>query len=124
MSFRLDIVSPEQVVWSGEADFILAKTIEGDIGILTDHEPFMGAVATGAVKVRSNSDEFVFGVHGGFLQVLRNQVTLLTDRAEVAEGDLETAREVAERLAEEAPPEEETVISAEGEVRTGEDVEE
>lgn len=98
MTFRVDIVSPESVVWTGEADFLLAKTTEGDVGILTDHEPLMAALATGAVKVRSDAREFVIGVHGGFLQVLQNQVTLLTDRAEMAEGDLAAAREVAERL--------------------------
>ncbi|MDP8957641.1 MAG: F0F1 ATP synthase subunit epsilon [Actinomycetota bacterium] len=100
MSFRVDVVSPEGVVWSGQAEFLLATTTEGDIGILTDHEPLMAALATGPVKVRSDSQEVVIGVHGGFLQVLHNQVTLLTDRAEMAEGDLEAARRLAEELAE------------------------
>jgi F-type H+-transporting ATPase subunit epsilon len=112
MSFRLDIVSPEVVVWSGEADFLLARTTEGDMGILTDHEPFLGLLATGAVKVRSDSREVIVGVHGGFLQVYRNQVTLLTERAEIAEGDIEEARRIAEELAEREAAAEQEASSA------------
>ena len=62
------------------------RTTEGEIGILTDHEPVMAALSTGAVIIESGNDRTTVGVHGGFLQVLRNQVTLLTDRAEVATG--------------------------------------
>ena len=89
---------PRLMVWSGEADFLVARTTEGEIGILTDHEPVMAALATGAVIIESGNDRTTVGVHGGFLQVLRNQVTLLTDRAEVASGGREGAAELAAEL--------------------------
>jgi F-type H+-transporting ATPase subunit epsilon len=98
MPFQVDVVSPEAVVWSGEADFLVARTTEGEIGILTDHEPVMAALATGAVIIESGNDRTTVGVHGGFLQVLRNQVTLLTDRAEIATGGREGAAELAAEL--------------------------
>jgi F-type H+-transporting ATPase subunit epsilon len=99
-SFQLDVVSPEATAWSGEAEFVVARTTEGEIGILADHEPLLAALTTGAVIVEHGSDRTTIGVHGGFLQVFNNQVTLLTDRAQVTIGTKEEAAEVAESLRE------------------------
>lgn len=99
--FHVDVVSPEQTVWSGEASIVIARTPDGELGIMADHEPLMGALATGSVEIEGNSGErTTIGVHGGFLQVLDNQVTLITDRAQIAE-DHEQARRVAMELADE-----------------------
>jgi F-type H+-transporting ATPase subunit epsilon len=97
-SFQVDVVSPEATVWSGEAQFIVARTTEGEIGILADHEPLMAALTTGAVIVEHGASKTTIGVHGGFLQVLANQVTLLTDRAQITEGGREQAVAAAESL--------------------------
>jgi F-type H+-transporting ATPase subunit epsilon len=103
--FQLDVVSPEATVWSGQATFVVAKTPEGELGIMADHEPLMGALVTGPVSVEDEEgNRTTIGVHGGFIQVLHNQVTLITDRAQIAEGGKEEARELAEELA--AAPEE------------------
>lgn len=98
-AFQVDVVSPEATVWSGEATFVIARTPDGEIGILADHEPVMAALETGAVVVESSRGRTTIGVHGGFLQILDNQVTLLTDRATVAEGGRDEAIRVAEELA-------------------------
>lgn len=83
-SFQVDVVSPEATVWSGEATIVVARTPEGELGIMADHEPLMGALATGPVEIESESgDRTTIGVYGGFIQVLENQVTLITDRAQV-----------------------------------------
>jgi F0F1-type ATP synthase epsilon subunit len=58
----------------------------------------MAALATGAVKVVHGDGITTAGIHGGFLQIYRNQVTLLTDRAEIAEGGVEEARRAAAEL--------------------------
>jgi len=97
-SFQVDIVTPEAVVWSGEAEMLLARTTEGDIGVLADHEPTMAALATGAVTIRHGDTITAAGIHGGFLQIFKNQVTLLTDSAELTEGGIEAARETAAAL--------------------------
>ena len=98
-TFQVDVVSPEATVWSGEASIVIARTPEGELGIMADHEPLMGALTTGPVVIESETGErTTIGVHGGFIQVLRNQVTLITDRAQVTT-DHEAAREVAARLA-------------------------
>ena len=99
-AFNVDVVSPEATVWSGEATFVVARTTEGEIGIMADHEPVMAALATGAVKIESEAETVTIGVHGGFLQILNNQVTLLTDRAELSKGDADDARKLAEGLRE------------------------
>lgn len=99
-SFQVDVVSPEATVWSGMATFVVAKTPEGELGVMADHEPLMGALVTGPVIIEDESGKrTTIGVHGGFLQVLNNQVTLITDRAQLAEGGREEAREVARQLA-------------------------
>ena len=98
-SFRVDVVSPEATVWSGLATIVVARTPEGELGIMADHEPLMGALATGPVEIEAESGErTTIGVHGGFIQVLRNQVTLITDRAQVTT-DTAAAKEVAAELA-------------------------
>lgn len=97
-TFQVDVVTPESIVWSGEADFLLTRTVDGDIGVYADHEPTMAALGTGATEIKHGSNRTIVGVHGGFLQIFRNQVTLLTDRAEISEG--EDALELAQSLAE------------------------
>jgi F-type H+-transporting ATPase subunit epsilon len=100
--FRVDVVSPEATVWSGEANFVLARTPDGEIGILADHEPLLASLVTSAVEVEGvDGTRTIIGVHGGFLQVLANQVTLLTDRAQVTQGTRADAVRVAAELAEE-----------------------
>lgn len=87
-------------MWSGEAEILLTRTTEGEIGILADHEPTMAALATGSSLIRTvDGQEVSLAIHGGFLQIFRNEVTLLTDRAEIAEGDADDAKRLAEALA-------------------------
>ena len=97
-SFHVDVVSPEAVVWSGEAELVTARTTEGDIGIMAGHEPTMAALATGSAEIHAGKEKVAVAVHGGFLQIFRNQVTLLSDRAEIVQGDADAAREHAQTL--------------------------
>ncbi len=100
-SFHLDVVSPESIVWSGDAEMLVTRTTEGEIGILADHEPTMAALATGSTVIHpAEGDRVTIALHGGFLQIFQNEVTLLTDRAEIADGDVEQARELAQAFAE------------------------
>ena len=116
-SFTVDVVSPDARMWHGKATFLVAKTPEGEIGIMADHEPMMGALVTSAVTVEGvDGGQTIIAVHGGFIQVLANQVTLLTDRAQITEGSRADAVEAAEALAEaagEAEAEEALASSAE-----------
>lgn len=99
-AFRLDVVSPERIVWSGEAELLVTRTTEGEIGIMADHEPTMAALATGSTVIHPvDGSPVTVALHGGFLQIFQNEVTLLTDRAQIAEGDVDEARELARELA-------------------------
>lgn len=99
-AFSVDVVSPEGNLWSGDAEFLVARTTEGEIGILAGHEPLMAALAAGAVLIDHDGDQrTTIAVHGGFMQVVENRVTLLTDRARITAGDRAEAIEEARRLA-------------------------
>lgn len=100
MTLHVEVVSPERILWTGDADMVSARTIGGgDIAFLTGHAPFVGALDTGRVTVRPTDgpDEWV-AVHGGFVEVSNDRVTILSDVAELASQiDVERARAAAER---------------------------
>ena len=87
MSLQVQVVSPERILWSGEAEMVTARTVEGgDITFLSGHAPFVGALEVGRVTVRpQDGDDTFFAVHGGFVEVSDDDVSLLTDVAESSE---------------------------------------
>ena len=101
----MQVVSPERILWSGDADMVIARTVDGgEIAFLTGHAPFVGALEICKVMVQpieGGSDELI-AVHGGFVEVSNNRVSLLSDVAETADQiDAERARR-ARAAAEEA----------------------
>ena len=102
MSLAVEVVSPERILWSGEADMVVARTTDGDIAFLTGHAPFIGALGIGAVVVEeSNKQQTKIAVHGGFVEVSNNRVTILSDVAELV-GDIDVARARAAKEAADA----------------------
>jgi len=99
MTLHVEVVSPERILWTGDADMVIARTLGGgDIAFLTGHAPFVGALDIGTVTVRppEGADELV-AVHGGFVEVSNDRVTILSDVAELASQiDVERARRAAE----------------------------
>lgn len=83
---NVELVVPDRRVWSGSAQMVVARTSEGDIGILTGHEPVLGLLVTGQVSVRMADGELLaVAVHGGFLSVADDNVSILAEVAELAE---------------------------------------
>ena len=81
MPLNVELVSPSQRVWSGQASFISARTIEGDLGVLPGHAPLFGVLVDGKVSIKSTDGTTTeFEVHGGFLSVANNRVSILTER--------------------------------------------
>ncbi len=80
MTLNVELVSPTERVWSGEATSVSARTIDGDLGILTGHTPLFGVLVDGTVSITgvdgSTSD---FNVSGGFLSVSNNRVSILSE---------------------------------------------
>jgi F-type H+-transporting ATPase subunit epsilon len=106
--FTVDIVTPEGVIWQGEATFVLARTSDGEIGILADHEPTMGELVPGAAHIEGADGEMLdIALRGGFLQIHSNTVTLVTDHAAIVDEGLDAARAMAAKFAHEAEQHEE-----------------
>lgn len=87
MTLQVQIVSPERVLWSGEAEMVTARVIEGgDITFLTGHVPYLGALDIGRLVVRPDEGaDVAFAVHGGFVEVSHDTVSVLSDVAELPE---------------------------------------
>jgi F-type H+-transporting ATPase subunit epsilon len=77
------VISPEAVLFEGEADSLVAPAFDGEVGILTGHAPMMTLLGKGLLRIGS-SGERRFSVEGGFLQVADNQVRVVTDKATTA----------------------------------------
>jgi len=77
---NVELVSPEKKVFSGEAVSVSARTLEGDLGILTDHAPLLGVLVDGKVTIKgSDGSTNEFNVSGGFLSVSNNRVSILAE---------------------------------------------
>jgi len=102
-TFHLDVVSPEAVLWSGEAVMLITRTTEGEMGVLAHHQPLMASLVPWSAEITPAAGPNVtLAVRGGFLQVGANRVTVLTDMARPVEGDVEEARRAAAAMAAEA----------------------
>ncbi|MBJ7460493.1 MAG: ATP synthase F1 subunit epsilon [Ilumatobacteraceae bacterium] len=101
--FRIEVVSPERVVFSGETTQIITRTIGGgEIAFLPGHTAFLGALTENHTRVwLADGTIMNLAIHGGFVEVSNNVVTLLTDGAELGtEIDIERARRAVERAEE------------------------
>jgi F-type H+-transporting ATPase subunit epsilon len=78
------VISPENTIFDGEADAVVAPAWDGEIGILRGHAPLMALLGSGEMRVTRGGSVEHFHLEGGFLQVVDNVVTVLSERAEVA----------------------------------------
>ncbi len=80
----VSVVSADHEIWSGEASMVVAKTVEGEIGILAGHEPLLAILAAGEVRVNTTSGErLVARADDGFLSVENDTVTIVARDAEL-----------------------------------------
>jgi len=102
-TMQVELVSVERPIWSGEATAVYARTTEGEIGVLPGHAPVLGALAPGwLVRIlQADGVEQKVAVHGGFLSVREDGVSVLAEMAESSEEiDVARAREALERAGE------------------------
>jgi F-type H+-transporting ATPase subunit epsilon len=93
---RVDIVTAERVVYSEDADMVLAPGSQGQLGILPHHAPLMATLEPGELLVRKGGEEYSMAISGGFLEVRPDRVIVLADSAERAE-EIDTSRAEAAR---------------------------
>jgi F-type H+-transporting ATPase subunit epsilon len=81
---EVEVVSPDRTLYSGEAEMVVCRTVDGEIAFLANHTPLIGALEPCVVRIVAENDggEVAFAVAGGFVEVSDNQVILLADRAE------------------------------------------
>ncbi|TFV80252.1 F0F1 ATP synthase subunit epsilon [Blastococcus sp. CT_GayMR20] len=99
-TLQVELVAVERKIWSGEASMVIARTTEGELGVLPGHAPLLGQLAEGGVvTIRTDSGEdVVVAAHGGFLSVTERGVSILAETAEIStEIDVERAREALRR---------------------------
>ena len=105
------IITPEDTIFDGEADLVIARIADGEIGVLVDHAPVVSTVEIGDVRIRQNDERHVFATSDGFFKVSENLVQILVEEAvpagtidvDEAENRIEEAsREISELADEEA----------------------
>jgi F-type H+-transporting ATPase subunit epsilon len=102
-TLQVELVAVERRIWSGEATMVIARTTEGELGVLPGHAPLLGQLAEGGVvRIRPESgDELIVAAHGGFLSVTPERVSILAESAEIsAEIDVDRARDALRRATE------------------------
>ena len=106
------VIEPERVLYEGEADLVVARIADGDIGVMVDHAPVVSMVEIGAVRITQDDQRYVFATSDGFFKVSENLVQILVEeatppdeidvseaesRVEEAENELSEIREDDER---------------------------
>ena len=99
--FKVEIITPDRIFYTGEADFLEFVTSEGEIGVYRDHIPMTTVLAPGIVTIHSGEEEKRAAVHAGFAEILGEKVTLLAEVAEWPdEIDINRAEAAKERAQE------------------------
>ncbi len=101
MTLLVALVTPEREIWSGNALRVIAKTLDGDIGILTGHAPVLGVLAPGSLVriLDAEGNDVVAGVTGGFLAVADDRISVLASQAELgSDVDVQAVRAELESL--------------------------
>lgn len=93
-----EIVSPEELLYSGEVRMVVARGVDGEIGILPLHTPLVTVLDIGVLRLKFGDRWEYVAVHGGYLEVREDKVTVLADSAELASKiDVARAEEAKKR---------------------------
>jgi F-type H+-transporting ATPase subunit epsilon len=79
---KVSVISPEAVLFEGETESVVAPAYDGEVGILTGHAPLMALLGNGELRLGGAGKRF--NVNGGFMQVLNNEVRVVTEKATAA----------------------------------------
>ena len=112
---QVELVAADRLVWSGEASMVIARTTEGDVGVLPNHAPMLSLMVHGIVDVTTADGEtWIAAVDSGFLSVANNRISILSEHAEMSHDiDLEKARADVERCKQEGASDDEALEKAE-----------
>lgn len=95
------VITPEEIVYDGEVDLVIARIADGEIGVLVNHAPLVSSVEFGEVRIKEGEEEHVYATSDGFFKVSENLVQVLVEEAvspdEIDIDEAETRIEEAER---------------------------
>ncbi|MDQ4003083.1 MAG: ATP synthase F1 subunit epsilon [Actinomycetota bacterium] len=105
------VIEPERVLYDGEADLVVARIADGDIGVMVDHAPVVSMVEIGALRIMQDDQRYVFATSDGFFKVSENLVQILVEEAatpdEIDVSEAESRVEEAENELSEIPEDDE-----------------
>ena len=105
------VITPEKVIYDGEADLVVVRIADGDIGVLVDHAPTVSTVEPREVRVYQDDEKYVFATSDGFFKVSENLVQILVEEAvppeEIDVDEAESRIEEAENELSELSPDDE-----------------
>jgi F-type H+-transporting ATPase subunit epsilon len=109
MTMQVELVEPEGELWSGSAEMVLARTLDGEIGLLTNHAPLIGILYEGSniqIQTGNGSSADIFAaVSGGFLSMANNRVSILARQSQLGtDVDTAAAQAALDQAIEEAGP--------------------
>src|SRR5215210_8500962 len=79
------VITPEEVIYDGEADLVIARIADGDIGVLVDYSPLVSTMEPGEVRIREDDEQLVYAISDGFFKVSENLVQVLVEEAVAVE---------------------------------------
>jgi F-type H+-transporting ATPase subunit epsilon len=124
------VITPEEIIYDGEANLVVARIADGDLGALVDHSPLVSTVEVGEVRIREGDDQLVYATSDGFFKVSENLVQVLVEEAvsveeidiDAAESRVEEAERELSEVSEEAEDRDRVVAEIERRQRMGENL--
>jgi F-type H+-transporting ATPase subunit epsilon len=124
------VITPEEVIYDGEANLVVARIADGDLGVLVDHSPLVSTVEVGEVRIKEGDDQLVYATSDGFFKVSENLVQVLVEEAvsveeidvDAAETRVEEAERELSEVSEEAEARDRVVAEIERRQRMGENL--
>ena len=124
------VITPEEVVYDGEANLVIVRIADGNLGVLVDHSPLVSTVEVGEVRIRESDEQHVYATSDGFFKVSENLVQVLVEEAvsaedidvEAAENRVEEAERDLSEVSEEAEDRDRVVAEIERRQRVGENL--
>ena len=124
------VITPEEVIYDGEADLVIARIADGDIGVLVDHSQLVSTMEPGEVRIREDDEQHVYAISDGFFKVSENLVQVLVEEAVVpedidvdaAENRVEEAERDLSEVSEEAEDRDRVIAEIERRQRIGENL--
>jgi F-type H+-transporting ATPase subunit epsilon len=122
------VITPEEVIYDGEADLVIARIADGDLGVLVDHSPLVSTVEAGVVRIWEGDEQQVYATSDGFFKVSENLVQVLVEEAvspdeidvDAAENRVEEAERELSEVSEEAEDRDRVIAEIERRQRTAE----